>query len=66
MMNYNIKLELALPLNALQQLIAVLDNGPHGLVRPMVDSIIAQATEQDKAARDAADKDLPPPTPPQD
>jgi hypothetical protein len=54
-MNYNIKLELALPLNALQQLIAVLDNGPHGLVRPMVDSIIAQATEQDKAARDAAE-----------
>lgn len=65
-MEYNIKLDLRLPLNALNQLIGTLDNGPHGLVRPLIDNIIAQATEQDKAAKNLTTPDdvpTPPATP---
>ena len=52
-MEYNIKLDMRLPPMALQQLINTLDAGPHGLVRPLIDIIIAQAQEQDKAAQAA-------------
>lgn len=50
-MNYNIKLEFTLDGNSLRQLVGTLDLGPHGLVRPIVDSIITQAQVQDSAAQ---------------
>jgi len=53
-MEYIIKFDMKMSPAALQQLVAVLDNGPHGLVRPLVDNIIAQVNEQNKAADEAA------------
>jgi len=53
-MDYNIKLDIRCQAAAVQQLIAVLNNGPHGLVRPIIDDIVLQAQEQEKAAQAAA------------
>jgi len=64
-MEYNIKLDMRLPIGALQNLINVLDAGPHGLVRPMIDEIIAQAKAQDEAAKAAAPGEQPAPDAPE-
>lgn len=64
-MEFNIKLDLKLDINGINALLNLLNTGPHGLVRPIIDDIVAQAQEQEKAAKEAAstDADLPPPTP---
>ncbi len=59
-MDYNIKLDIRCQAAAVQQLIAVLNNGPHGLVRPIIDDIVLQAQEQEKAAQQPV-----PPAPPE-
>ena len=58
-MQYVIKLDLTLDTAALSQLLATLDNGPHRLVRPVIDGIIAQAQAQDAAAQQPAEPEQP-------
>ena len=53
-MDFNIKLDLKLDLNGVNALLNLLNNGPHGLVRPIIDDIVLQAQEQEKAAQAAA------------
>jgi len=53
-MDFNIKLDLKLDLNRVNALLNLLDTGPHGLVRPIIDNIVLQAQEQEKAAQAAA------------
>lgn len=50
-MQYNIKLDLTLDATALSQLLQTLDNGPHRLMRHIIDTIIGQAQAQDQAAQ---------------
>ncbi len=52
-MDFNIKLDLKLDLNGVNALLNLLNTGPHGLVRPIIDDIVLQAQEQDKAAQAA-------------
>jgi hypothetical protein len=54
-MNYSIKLDLNLDVNALQVLLRTLDAGPHGLMRSVIDSIIQQAQTQEAEHRAKAD-----------
>jgi hypothetical protein len=53
-MDFNIKLDLKLDLNGVNALLNLLNTGPHGLVRPIIDDIVLQAQEQEKAAQAAA------------
>lgn len=53
-MDFNIKLDLKLDLNGVNALLNLLNTGPHGLVRPIIDDIVLQAQEQEKAAQVAA------------
>ncbi len=53
-MDFNIKLDLKLDLNGVNALLSLLNTGPHGLVRPIIDDIVLQAQEQEKAAQAAA------------
>ncbi len=52
-MEFNIKLDLKLDLNGVNALLNLLNTGPHGLVRPIIDDIVLQAQEQEKAAQAA-------------
>lgn len=52
-MDFNIKLDLKLDLNGVNALLNLLNTGPHGLVRPIIDDIVLQAQEQEKAAQAA-------------
>jgi hypothetical protein len=60
-MNYSIKLDLNLDVNALQVLLRTLDAGPHGLMRGMIDNILQQAQAQEaehRAKAEAAPTDV--------
>jgi hypothetical protein len=52
-MNYNIKLEMSMDANSLNTLLGTLGSGPHNFVRPIIDNVLAQAKEQEDAARAA-------------
>jgi hypothetical protein len=54
-MEFNLKLDLKLDLNGVNALLNLLNTGPHGLVRPIIDDIVLQAQEQEKAAKAAAE-----------
>ena len=56
-MNYQIKLDMSMDANSLNTLLGALGSGPHNFVRPIIDSILAQAKEQEEAARNAAPTD---------
>lgn len=67
-MEFNIKLELTIDGASLGQLVSVLDLGPHKLVRPIIDDIVAQARTQESQAKAAqepapADVEVKEPTP---
>lgn len=53
-MEYNIQLSMRLDAGALQTLIRTLDDGPHGLMRGIIDSVISQARQQEEEAQKAA------------
>jgi hypothetical protein len=57
-MEYKIKLDLKLDLNGVNTLLNVLNSGPHGVVRSIIDDIVLQAQEQEKAAQAAAPTDV--------
>ena len=57
-MNYQIKLDMSMDANSLNTLLGALGSGPHNFVRPIVDNILAQAKEQEEAARNAAPADV--------
>ena len=57
-MEYKIKLDMSMDANSLNTLLGALGSGPHNFVRPIVDSILAQAKEQEEAARNAAPADV--------
>ena len=52
-MEYNIQLNMRLDDGALQTLVRTLDQGPHGLMRGIIDVIVAQKRAQDEAAMTA-------------
>ena len=54
-MEYNIKLDMRMDVSSLQTLLRVLDAGPHGFVRPLIDDILKQAGEQEAAAKAAGE-----------
>jgi len=54
-MEYNIKLDMRMDVSALQTFLRVLDSGPHGFVRPIIDDILKQAGEQEAAANVAGE-----------
>ena len=54
-MNYQIKLDMNMDANSLNTLLGALNSGPHGLMRGIIDSILAQAKEQEEAAKAAAE-----------
>ena len=56
-MNYQIKLDMNMDANALSTLIGVLNSGPHGLMRGIIDNILAQAKDQEEAAKAEANAD---------
>lgn len=58
-MEYNIQLSMRLDAGALQTLLRTLDSGPHGLMRGIIDTIIAQARAQDEEAQKAAQPEAP-------
>lgn len=64
-MEFNIKLDLKLDLNGVNALLNLLNTGPHGLVRPIIDDVVLQAQEQEKAAANLTTPDDVPPTPPE-
>ena len=49
-MDYNIQLNMRLDAGALQALLRTLDQGPHGLMRGIIDTIAAQMRAQEEAA----------------
>lgn len=53
-MEYNIQLSMRLDAGALQTLLRTLDGGPHGLMRGVIDTIMAQARAQEEEAAKAA------------
>lgn len=59
-MEYNIQLSMRLDAGTLQTLLRTLDSGPHGLMRGIIDTIIAQARQQDEEAQKAAPTDVEP------
>ena len=50
-MEYKIKLDMSMDANSLNTLLGALGSGPHNFVRPIIDSILAQAKEQEEAAK---------------
>lgn len=50
-MEYKIKLDMSMDANSLNTLLGTLGSGPHNFVRPIIDNILAQAKEQEEAAR---------------
>lgn len=52
-MNYQIKLDMNMDANSLNTLLGALGSGPHNFVRPIIDNVLAQAKEQEEAARAA-------------
>lgn len=50
-MEYKIKLDMSMDANSLNTLLGALGSGPHNFVRPIIDNILAQAKEQEEAAR---------------
>ena len=54
-MNYQIKLDMNMDANSLNTLLGALNSGPHGLMRGIIDNILAQAKEQEEAAKAAAE-----------
>lgn len=50
-MNYQIKLDMNMDANSLNTLLGTLGSGPHNFVRPIIDNVLAQAKEQEEAAR---------------
>lgn len=50
-MEYNIQLNMRLDAGALQALLRTLDQGPHGLMRGIIDTIVSQMRAQDEAAQ---------------
>jgi len=50
-MEYKIKLDMSMDANSLNTLLGAVGSGPHNFVRPIVDNILAQAKEQEEAAR---------------
>lgn len=61
-MNYNIKLEMSMDANSLNTLLGTLGSGPHNFVRPIIDTVLAQAKEQEEAAKAAQANDTAEPT----
>ena len=58
-MEYNIQLNMRLDAGALQALLRTLDQGPHGLMRGIIDTIATQMRAQEDAA--AQPQPVPPP-----
>jgi hypothetical protein len=56
-MQYQIKLDMNMDANSLNTLLGALGSGPHNFVRPIVDTILQQAKEQEEAARAAQPAD---------
>ena len=54
-MEYKIKLDMSMDANSLNTLLGALGSGPHNFVRPIIDKILAQAKEQEEAAKAQAD-----------
>lgn len=54
-MEYKIKLDMSMDANSLNTLLGALGSGPHNFVRPIIDNVLAQAKEQEEAARAAQD-----------
>jgi hypothetical protein len=52
-MEYKIKLDMSMDANSLNTLLGALGSGPHNFVRPIIDNVLAQAKEQEEAARAA-------------
>jgi hypothetical protein len=52
-MEYKIKLDMSMDANSLNTLLGTLGSGPHNFVRPIIDNVLAQAKEQEEAARAA-------------
>ena len=52
-MEYKIKLDMSMDANSLNTLLGALGSGPHNFVRPIIDTVLAQAKEQEEAARNA-------------
>jgi hypothetical protein len=50
-MHYQIKLDMNMDVNSLTTLLGALGSGPHNFVRPIIDSILQQAKEQEEAAK---------------
>jgi hypothetical protein len=50
-MEYKIKLDMSMDANSLNTLLGALGSGPHNFVRPIIDNVLAQAKEQEEAAR---------------
>jgi len=50
-MQYQIKLDMSMDANSLNTLLGALGSGPHNFVRPIIDTILQQAKEQEEAAR---------------
>ena len=61
-MQYNIKLDMTLDGASLQTLLQTLDNGPHRMMRGLIDTILMQARAQEEAAQQAEQpQEVPPP-----
>jgi hypothetical protein len=54
-MEYKIKLDMSMDANSISTLLGTLGSGPHNFVRPIIDNILAQAKEQEEAAKAQAD-----------
>ena len=52
-MQYQIKLDMNMDANSLNTLLGALGSGPHNFVRPIIDTILQQAKEQEEAAQAA-------------
>jgi hypothetical protein len=52
-MEYKIKLDMSMDANSLNTFLGTLGSGPHNFVRPIIDNVLAQAKEQEEAARAA-------------
>ena len=52
-MEYKIKLDMSMDTNSLNTLLGILGSGPHNFVRPIIDNVLAQAKEQEEAAKAA-------------
>jgi FMN-dependent NADH-azoreductase len=55
-MQYQIKLDMNMDANSLNTLLGALGSGPHNFVRPIIDNVLAQAKEQEEAAKAAQEE----------